>query len=122
VERLLATAGDAQPFDGPPPRHLVDEINLVVRWLEGTAGKAELLAVRGRLASLAAGGAALQVRYDPGRHRHALAPGEARGRPELRPARRLRALRADRPAPAGGRANNLLSGRIGGFSAGPAWR
>jgi DNA polymerase III subunit epsilon len=122
VERLLATAGDPQPFDGPPPRHLVDEINLVVRWLEGTAGKAELLAVRGRLASLAAGGAALQVRYDPGRHRHALAPGEARGRPELRPARRLRAARADRPAPAGGRANNLLSARIGGFSAGPAWR
>jgi hypothetical protein len=63
----------------------------VVRWLEAAAGKAELLGVRGRLASLAAGGALLQLRYDPGRHRHAWPPGEARGRPELRPARRLRA-------------------------------
>jgi DNA polymerase-3 subunit epsilon len=91
VERLLATAQDCQPFDGPPPRQLADEIHLVVRWLEAAAGKAELLGVRGRLASLAAGGALLQLRYDPGRHRHAWLPGEARGRPELRPARRRRA-------------------------------
>jgi DNA polymerase-3 subunit epsilon len=91
VERLLAAAQDCQPFDGPPPRQLADEIHLVVRWLEAAAGKAELLRVRGNLASLAAGGALLQLRYDPGRHRHAWPPGEARGRPELRPARRLRA-------------------------------
>jgi DNA polymerase III subunit epsilon len=88
VERLLATADPPEPFDGPPPRHLADEVNLVTRWLEGAAGKAELLGVRGRLASPAVGGAALQVRYDPGRHRHAWPPGEARGRPEARPSRR----------------------------------
>jgi hypothetical protein len=44
--------------------------------------------VRGLLASPAVGGALLQLRYDPGRHRHAWPPGEARGRPEARPARR----------------------------------
>jgi len=88
VERLLAGAAPAELFDGPPPRHLADEVGLVTRWLEGAAGRAELLAVRGRLASPAVGGALLQVRYDPGRHRHAWPPGEARGRPEGRPARR----------------------------------
>jgi hypothetical protein len=87
VERLLATAAAPEPFDGPPPRHLADEVGLVTRWLEGAAGKAELLGVRGRLASPAVGGAALQLRYDPGRHRHAWPPGEARGRPEVRPSR-----------------------------------
>jgi DNA polymerase-3 subunit epsilon len=81
VERLLAGAAPAEVFDGPPPRHLADEVGLVTRWLEGAAGKAELLGVRGRLASPAVGGALLQVRYDPGRHRHAWPPGEARGRP-----------------------------------------
>ena len=65
-----------------------DEVGLVTRWLEGAAGKAELLGVRGRLASPAVGGALLQLRYDPGRHRHAWPPGEARGRPEARPSRR----------------------------------
>jgi hypothetical protein len=88
VERLLAAAAPPEPFQGPPPRHLADEVNLVTRWLEGAAGKAELLGVRGRLASPAIGGALLQVRYDPGRHRHAWPPGEARGRPEARPSRR----------------------------------
>jgi DNA polymerase III subunit epsilon len=88
VERLLATATAPEPFDGPPPRHLADEVGLVTRWLEGAAGKAELLAVRGRLASPAVGGALLQLRYDPGRRRHAWPPGEARGRPEGRPSRR----------------------------------
>jgi DNA polymerase-3 subunit epsilon len=89
VERLLAAAAAPELFDGPPPRHLADEVGLVTRWLEGVAGKAELLGVRGRLASPAVGGAALQLRYDPGRHRHAWPPGEARGRPEARPSRRL---------------------------------
>jgi DNA polymerase-3 subunit epsilon len=88
VERLLEAATPPEPFDGPPPRHLADEVNLVTRWLEGAAGKAELLGVRGRLASPAIGGALLQLRYDPGRHRHAWPPGEARGRPEARPSRR----------------------------------
>jgi DNA polymerase III subunit epsilon len=89
VERLLAAAAAPELFVGPPPRHLADEVGLVTRWLEGAAGKAELLEVRGRLASPAVGGAALQLRYDPGRHRHAWPPGEARGRPEARPSRRL---------------------------------
>ncbi|MGH3101624.1 MAG: hypothetical protein ACRDPU_11600, partial [Thermoleophilia bacterium] len=88
VERLLALAAPPELFDGPPPRHLADEVSLVTRWLEGAAGKAELLGVRGRLASPAIGGALLQLRYDPGRHRHAWPPGEARGRPEARPSRR----------------------------------
>jgi DNA polymerase-3 subunit epsilon len=87
VERLLAAAAPPELFDGPPPRHLADEVGLVTRWLEGAAGKAELLGVRGRLASPAVGGALLQLRYDPGRHRHAWPPGEARGRPEGRPSR-----------------------------------
>jgi DNA polymerase-3 subunit epsilon len=69
---------------GPPPRHLVDEIRLVGRWLDQVAGKAEVVAVSGTLASPAVGGAALQVRYGPGRQRH-LVPGEPRGRPMLRP-------------------------------------
>jgi DNA polymerase III subunit epsilon len=85
---LLAGASTPEPFEGPPPRHLADEVGLVTRWLEGAAGKAELLGVRGRLASPAVGGALLQLRYDPGRHRHAWPPGEARGRPEARPSRR----------------------------------
>jgi DNA polymerase-3 subunit epsilon len=84
LERLLASAGPPEPFEGPPPRHLADEVQLVTRWLEEIAGHAELLRLAGRLASPAVGGAALQVRYDPGRHRHALPPGEARGRPERR--------------------------------------
>jgi len=84
---LLAGAAAPEPFEGPPPRHLADEVGLVTRWLEGAAGKAELLGVRGRLASPAVGGALLQLRYDPGRHRHAWPPGEARGRPEARPSR-----------------------------------
>jgi DNA polymerase III subunit epsilon len=88
VERLVAGAPPPEPFVGPPPRHLADEVQLVTRWLEAAAGKAELLGVRGRLASPAVGGAMLQVRYDPGRHRHAWPPGEARGRPEARPSRR----------------------------------
>jgi DNA polymerase III subunit epsilon len=87
VERLLEQATPPELFDGPPPRHLADEVNLVTRWLEGAAGRAELLGVRGRLASPAIGGALLQLRYDPGRHRHAWPPGEARGRPEARPSR-----------------------------------
>jgi len=89
LESLLAGASTPEVFDGPPPRHLADEVGLVTRWLEGAAGKAELLGVRGRLASPAVGGALLQLRYDPGRHRHAWPPGEARGRPEARPSRRL---------------------------------
>jgi DNA polymerase-3 subunit epsilon len=93
VERLLDQATSPELFDGPPPRHLADEVNLVTRWLEGAAGKAELLGVRGRLASPAVGGALLQLRYDPGRHRHAWPPGEARGRPEARPSRPRRPSR-----------------------------
>ena len=69
---------------GPPPRHLVDEIRLVAQWLDQVAGELEVVAVSGTLASPAIGGAALQVRYDPGRQRH-LVPGEAGGRPMLRP-------------------------------------
>jgi DNA polymerase-3 subunit epsilon len=94
LARLLAEASAPEVFEGPPPRHLVDEVNLVTRWLEGAAGKAELLEVRGRLASPAVGGALLQLRYDPGRHRHAWPPGEARGRPEARPSRRPARRRA----------------------------
>jgi DNA polymerase-3 subunit epsilon len=109
VERLLAVAATPERFDGPPPRHLADEVQLVTRWLEGAAGKAELLGVRGLLASQAVGGALLQLRYDPGRHRHAWPPGEARGRPEPRPSRRA----GRRPA---------RGAKIGGFSGGPAWR
>jgi len=73
-----------KPITGPPPRHLVDEIRLVARWLDQVAGEAEVVAVSGTFAGPAVGGAALQVRYDPGRQRH-LVPGEARGRPMLRP-------------------------------------
>jgi DNA polymerase III subunit epsilon len=72
------------PITGPPPRHLVDEVRLVTQWLDQVAGELEVVAVSGTLASPAIGGAALQVRYDPGRQRH-LVPGEARGRPMLRP-------------------------------------
>jgi DNA polymerase-3 subunit epsilon len=73
-----------EPITVPPPRHLIDEIRLVVRWLDQVAGASEVVAVAGMLASPAIGGAALQVRYDPGRQRN-LVPGEARGRPLLRP-------------------------------------
>jgi DNA polymerase-3 subunit epsilon len=87
LQGLLAAAAAPELFEGPPPRHLADEVNLVTRWLESGAGKAELIGVRGRLASPAVGGAVLQLRYDPGRHRYAWPPGEARGRPEARPSR-----------------------------------
>lgn len=73
-----------EPVTGPPPRHLVDEIRLVAQWLDQVAGEAEVVAVSGTFASPAIGGAALRVRYSPGRQRH-LVPGEARGRPMLRP-------------------------------------
>jgi DNA polymerase III subunit epsilon len=75
---------DLQPITGPPPRHLVDEVRLVARWLDQVAGEVEVVAVSGTLASSAVGGAALQARYDPGRQPR-LVPGEARGRPMLRP-------------------------------------
>ena len=75
---------DPQPIAGPPPRHIADELRLVARWLDQVAGKAEVVAVSGTLAGPAIGGAALQVRYDPGRQPHVV-PGEARGRPMLRP-------------------------------------
>jgi DNA polymerase III subunit epsilon len=75
---------DPQPVTGAPPRHLADEIRLVAQWLDQVAGEAEVVAVSGTFASPAIGGAALQVRYDPGRQRR-LMPGEARGRPMLRP-------------------------------------
>ena len=87
VARLLAGAAAVEPFEGPPPRHLADEIRLITGWLEVVAGKAEVLSLRGRLASPWVGGASLQVRYDPRRNRHRFAPGEARGRPEARPSR-----------------------------------
>jgi hypothetical protein len=88
LERLLATAAATEPFEGPPPRHLADEIRLVTAWLDAVAGKAEVLLLRGQLASPWLGGASLQVRYDPKRDRHRwAAPGEARGRPEARPRR-----------------------------------
>jgi DNA polymerase-3 subunit epsilon len=79
-----AAAGSPDPVTAPPPRHLADEIRLVANWLDQVAGEVELLAVSGTLASPAVGGAALQVRYDPARQRSPL-PGEARGRPLLRP-------------------------------------
>jgi DNA polymerase III subunit epsilon len=102
MQRLLAGASLPELFDGPPPRHLADEVQLVTRWLEGAAGKAELVSVRGLLASPAVGGALLQLRYDPGRHRHAWPPGEARGRPEARPSRRPREAQPTRwPGPTG---------------------
>jgi DNA polymerase-3 subunit epsilon len=82
-----------EPISGPPPRHLADELRLVVRWLDQVAGETEVVAVSGTLASPAIGGAALQVRYDPQRQRH-LVPGEAQGRPMLRPRALSRRLRA----------------------------
>jgi hypothetical protein len=88
VDHLRAAAAQPEDFEGPPPRHLADETALVSRWLDGVAGRAELLAVSGRLASPARGGAALQVRYDPRRSRGLTLPGEADGRPEPRPPRR----------------------------------
>jgi DNA polymerase-3 subunit epsilon len=87
LARLLAGAAAAEPFEGPPPRHLADEIRLVTGWLDAVAGKAEVLSIRGRLASPWIGGASLQVRYDPRRGHHQFVPGEARGRPEARPSR-----------------------------------
>jgi len=106
VSVTIVPAGDAiqpatsasehgpEPITGPPPRHLVDEIRLAARWLDQVAGEAEVVAVSGTLASPAIGGAALQVRYDPGRQRH-LVPGDARGRPMLRP-RALPGRRSER--------------------------
>jgi DNA polymerase-3 subunit epsilon len=75
---------DHQPIAVPPPRHVADEIRLVARWLDEVAGEAEVVAVSGTFAVQAIGGATLQVRYDPARQRHVV-PGEARGRPMLRP-------------------------------------
>ncbi|HEX6678125.1 MAG TPA: DEDD exonuclease domain-containing protein [Actinomycetes bacterium] len=85
VDALRASATPAEPFAGPPPRHLIDELRLVAHWLDGVAGEAELLDVRGCLASRSVGGAALQVRYTRRRSSSADAPGEARGRPQPRP-------------------------------------
>ena len=85
VERLLEAAAPPELFDGPPPRHLADEVSLVTRWLEGAAGKAGLLGVQGRLASPAIGGALLQLRYDPGRHRHAWPPAKPAAVPRPAP-------------------------------------
>jgi DNA polymerase-3 subunit epsilon len=76
--------GEPRATTGPPPRDLADELRLVARWLDQVAREAEVVAVSGTFAGMAAGGAALQVRYDAGRHRQ-LVPGEARGRPLLRP-------------------------------------
>jgi len=88
VDALRASAIPAERFDGPPPRHLIDELRLVAHWLDGVAGEAELLDVRGCLASQSVGGAALQVRYTRRRSSTPDAPGEARGRPEPRPSLR----------------------------------
>jgi DNA polymerase III subunit epsilon len=90
---LAASASEdgPEPITGPPPRHLADELRLVARWLDQVAGKAEVVAVSGTLATPVVGGAALQMHYGPGRQRH-LVPGEAQGRPMLRP----RALPAHR--------------------------
>jgi DNA polymerase-3 subunit epsilon len=94
IELATGASDDGpEPIAGPPPRHLVDEIRLVARWLDQVAGKAEVVAVSGTLASPAVGGAALHVHYGPGRQRH-LVPGEARGRPMLRP-RALPGRRSD---------------------------
>jgi DNA polymerase III subunit epsilon len=84
---------DLQPVTAPPPRHLVDELRLVARWLDQVAGEVEVVAVSGTLASPAVGGAVLQGRYDPRRQRR-LVPGEARGRPMLRPSALPRFLSA----------------------------
>jgi DNA polymerase-3 subunit epsilon len=84
IQLTTNVPGHPEPITGPPPRHRVDEIRLVARWLDQVAAEAELVAVSGTFASPAIGGAALQIRYDPGRQRH-LVPGEARGRPMLRP-------------------------------------
>jgi DNA polymerase III subunit epsilon len=96
VDALRAGAAAVEPFDGPPPRHLADELRLVAHWLDGVAGEAELLDVTGCLASPSAGGAALQVRYTRRRSHVAHPPGEARGRPQPRPA-----LRRPRRLPSG---------------------
>ena len=93
-EATLPATDDHGPASFPPPRHLADELRLVARWLDQVAGEAEVVAVSGTLASPAFGGGALQVRYDPRRQRHLVPPGEARGRPLLRP-------RALRPAATG---------------------
>ncbi|HYY79565.1 MAG TPA: DEDD exonuclease domain-containing protein [Actinomycetes bacterium] len=93
-EATLPATDDPGPASFPPPRHLADELRLVARWLDQVAGEAEVVAVSGTLASPAFGGGALQVRYDPRRQRHLVPPGEARGRPLLRP-------RALRPAATG---------------------
>ena len=81
---INASEQDPQPIAGPPPRHVADEIRLVARWLDEIASEAEVVAVSGTFAVPAIGGGALQVRYDPRRQRHVV-PGEARGRPMLRP-------------------------------------
>jgi DNA polymerase-3 subunit epsilon len=89
-ERLALATGQVEAFSGPPPRHLADEVRLVSAWLHAVAGKAELVSLRGVLASPASGGAELQIRYDPGRARAGALPGEARGRPSARPQPRRR--------------------------------
>ena len=96
VDALRAGATPAEAFAGPPPRHLIDELRLVAHWLDGVAGEAELLDVRGCLASQSVGGAALQVRYTRRRSSSAHAPGEARGRPQPRPGPRRRPRVPDR--------------------------
>jgi hypothetical protein len=73
----------AAPPTRSPPRHLVDELRLVARWLDQVAARWRWCDQR-TLASPAVGGVALQVCYDPGRQRR-LVPGEARGWPMLRP-------------------------------------
>jgi DNA polymerase-3 subunit epsilon len=78
-----ASENGPEPIAGPPLRHLIDEMRLVARWLDQVAGKAKVVAISGTLAS-PVGGAALQTYYGPGRQRR-LIPGDARGRPMLRP-------------------------------------
>ena len=94
----LAAMPAPERFAGPAPRHLADEVRLVTSWLHGVAGELEILSVKGTLASIAAGGAGLQLRRDPGRARAGAMPGEARGRPLLRQGARRR--RRNQPATA----------------------
>ena len=99
AELTLPTGGhEPEPIAGPPPRHLVDEVRLVATWLDQAAREVELISVSGCFVSPSAGGAMLQVRYDPGRHR-SLVPGEARGRPVLGPRALPRRRRAAAPVP-----------------------
>jgi DNA polymerase-3 subunit epsilon len=83
----------------PPDRHLADEVHLLTTWLHNAAGDVELVRVRGTLASPAEGGAALQLRRDPGRARAGAMPGEARGRPAPRPSAARPRRRRYEPSP-----------------------